>query len=288
MPSPVIVGIDGSAPAERALDWAAAEAASRGAPLRLVHTSLWDRYEPDSSDNPDLAQARKAVADLVAVAMDRVTARWPDVQAQVEVVPNAPAPALLEAASSASLLVVGNRGHGGFTGLLLGSVGLQVAARAACPVVVVRGAGDAVERHHGRIVLGVSDAEASGPAASFAFEYAERWGARLEAVHAWHAPPDPFLAYGPGQSAMADAYYVQAGSALRSATSQAAATHPRVPLHLTPRWGLAHSALVESAAEADLLVVGARRRPGPGLQLGPVNHAVLHHAPCPVAVVPHP
>ncbi|WP_055586618.1 universal stress protein [Peterkaempfera griseoplana] len=287
MPLPVIVGVDGSASAERALDWAAAEAASRGAPLRIVHASLWDRYEPDASDNPDLAQARRAVADLVRTAEDRVANRWPGLAAQADVVPNAPVPALLEAASSASLVVVGHRGHGGFAGLLLGSVALQTAARASCPVVVVRGDDDAVERRHGRIVLGVGRTDAAGPTTAFAFEYAERWGARLEAVHAWHAPPDPFLAYGPGQSAMADACYVQAGSLLKSATAHEAAAHPQVSLQLVPRWGPRHSVLVESAAAADLLVVGARRHPGPGMHLGPVNHAALHHAPCPVVIVPH-
>ncbi|MCD0484500.1 universal stress protein [Streptacidiphilus sp. ASG 303] len=286
MPLPVVVGIDGSASSLRAVDWAADEAHVRGVPLRLLHTSLWDRYEPDASDNPDLALARKAVAELVDTASERAGTRRPGVEVRAEVVPQATVPALLEAACEASVLVVGDRGRGGFAGLLLGSTGLQTAARAACPVVVVRGGDDAVDRRHGRVVLGVGDPGSSRAAAEFALDLAETWGARLEAVHAWHST-DPFLLYGPAMNAMADAGYVQARRMLEAATADAAAAHPGVLLRLEPRNAGSHKALLEAAADADLLVVGARRRHSAvGLQLGPVNHAVLHHAPCPVAVVP--
>ncbi|AXI76280.1 universal stress protein [Peterkaempfera bronchialis] len=287
MPLPVVVGIDGSVSSLRAVDWAADEAARDGARLRLVHASLWDSYEPDPTDSPELARARRDVAELVATATGRASGRRPGIEVRAEVLPEAPVAALLGAAPEASLLVLGSRGLGGFTGLLLGSVSLQTAARATCPVVVVRGEEDAVERRHGRIVLGVGDPASCGPAAAFAFDRAEVWGARLDAVHAWRPTPDPLLLYGPAMSAVVDGAYLRAKQLLEAAVADATAAHPGVRLGLEPRQGARHAALLEAAADADLLVVGAHRRGGrPGLQLGPVNHAVLHHAPCPVAVVP--
>lgn len=294
MALPVVVGIDGSAPSLRAVDWAADEAALSGASLRLVHTSLWDRYEPDTTDNPELAEARKAVAELVREASERASARRPGLDVSAEVLPESPVDGLVEAGERASLLVLGHRGHGGFASMLLGSVTLQTAARATCTLIVVRGQQDAVERRHGRIVLGVGgsdggDPDLGGPAEEFAFAKAAAWGARLEAVHAWHNMPDPYLLYGPGMTALTEARHMRARRLLEAAVADAAAAHPGVRVQLEPRVGGSHAILLEAAQGADLLVVGARRRHGwAGLQLGPVNHAVLHHAPCPVALVPVP
>lgn len=286
MALPVVVGVDGSESSLLALDWAVDEAARRGVPLRIVHTSLWDRYEPDPTDNEDLARARKAVAVLVTSATERAVRRQPQAEVEVEVLPEAAAPALVEQTGDASVVVVGSRGRGGFAGMLLGSVSLEVAAHCACPLVVVRGGGDAIGRRHERIVLGVSGREAPGPAVAFAYGQAARWRAELELVHAWSPEPAPGLTYGlvtrgPGASE-ADL----AERLLAAAAAEAAALCPDVRTRMLARPGRPHAVLLEAAAEADLLVVGARRRHGPGLHLGPVNHAVLHHAPCPVAVVP--
>ncbi|WP_229758985.1 universal stress protein [Peterkaempfera bronchialis] len=284
--TPVVVGVDGSMAALHAVDWAVDEAAARGRPLRVVHASPWDRYETDATDNPELAQARTAAAELVGEAVRRAVARRPGVEVGSEPVAADAATALVAEAHRACLVVVGSRGHGGFAGMLLGSIGLQVAARAVCPVVVVRG-GDAAERRHRRIVLGIGGhGEADGPAAAFAFAEAADWQARLEVVHARHSELDRLL--GAVHRAHRGDAAAEARRVLEEAVADAVAAHPevRVALHPVPDRA-AHAALLAAAVDADLLVVGSHRRRRPtSLHLGPVDHAVLHHAHCPVAVVP--
>ncbi|WP_377268042.1 universal stress protein [Peterkaempfera sp. SMS 1(5)a] len=283
MAHPVMVGVDGSPHSLRAVDWAADEAARRGTSLGLVHTSLWDRYEPDPTDNDELAEARRAVARLMAEAAGRAAARRPAVTVGTEVVADSPVPGLVEVGSRAALLVVGCRGRGGLAGVLLGSVCLQVAARSPCPVVVVRGTDDAVGRRHGRVVLGVGD-DARGLVAAFAFAQAQLWGSRLTVVRAWGSSAGPLPTRG---SAGSEAAEQDRYRALETAVAAAAAAHPAVGVELRPRHGGVPAALLEAAEGADLVVAGAaHRRHVLGPHPGPVAHALVQHAPCPVAVVP--
>jgi nucleotide-binding universal stress UspA family protein len=141
MSATVVVGVDGSEASEAALRWAHDAALLRGARLQAVHA--WSLpYVGDMS-------AMAAVADRVEVfrqAADRQLSSTVDTvlggKSGVEVVKvlveGAPAPTLIDAARDADLLVVGSRGHGGFAGLLLGSVSQHCARHATCPVVVVR------------------------------------------------------------------------------------------------------------------------------------------------------
>lgn len=136
----VVVGVDGSEGSRRALRWAAAEANVRKDALELVH--VWERpqaYAPlglgayPIDPEPIHDTARDLLGDLVAEAKELA----PDVEVRGELVEAAPAHGLLEAARTADLLVVGSRGLGGFTSLLLGSVSQQVVHHAPCPVVIV-------------------------------------------------------------------------------------------------------------------------------------------------------
>jgi len=137
----IVVGVDGSPGSRKALSWAAAEAAGHGSDLIVVnvweHTllppagsvSVSERYVPDPS--------QRTADDLVQVIKDELGDE-PPVFVQPVVKQGRPAKVLIEESADADLLVVGPRGHGGFVGLVLGSVSQHVAAYAKCPVVVVR------------------------------------------------------------------------------------------------------------------------------------------------------
>jgi nucleotide-binding universal stress UspA family protein len=141
--SEIVVGVDGSDGARLALEWAVAEARLRGARLVAVHT--WEMpplamsagpFDPPTTLDPDIMQRVEAAArGLLDRELDAVDVSGLEVDKLVE--PRNPVDALLDAAREADLLVVGTRGHGGFSGLLLGSVSQQVSHHAPCPVVIV-------------------------------------------------------------------------------------------------------------------------------------------------------
>lgn len=134
--SKVVVGVDGSEASRAAVRWAAAEAALRGVPL--VAVEAWE-FSPliFAADVPvALDELRSTVEEhLSGVVRDEVGEPGPETVERV--VEEAPVPALLGQVAAGDLLVVGSRGRGGFTGLLLGSVSQQVAQHAPCPVAIV-------------------------------------------------------------------------------------------------------------------------------------------------------
>ncbi|MEV6007976.1 universal stress protein [Streptomyces sp. NPDC051976] len=282
MELPVVVGVDGSDAAVGAVDWAADEAARTGQPLRLVFASLWEHYDRIKPNfSPDRASEEILAERIVASAREQAEALRPDVKVTAEVVPHDPVTALLTEAEQAYAVVVGNRGRGEITDLLLGSTSLTVAARAQCPVVVVRGPRREPGDGRPRVVLGVGAEDRSSAAGAFAFRQAARRGAVLEVVRAWRRPR--IGSDDAGQESR------HAQETLDDIVASFALGHAEVPVELTSVEGHPRKALLERAAGADLLVVGARHRHSKvGLQLGPVNHGVLHHSPCPVAVVPQP
>jgi nucleotide-binding universal stress UspA family protein len=139
----IVAGIDGSEPSMAALAWAAREAQLRGDQLLVVQT--WHLPVPAGPyalqlDDHDEAELAQATIDIAHHARAQVVDPVLDpARVEVRVLRGAAAPALIDAAHGADLLVVGSRGHGGFTSLLLGSVGQECAQHAPCPVVVVRG-----------------------------------------------------------------------------------------------------------------------------------------------------
>ncbi|MFI1539253.1 universal stress protein [Streptomyces anandii] len=285
MDLPLVVGVDGSEPSLRAVDWAADEAALRRVPLRVVYASLWERYE-GSALAPGLGKpdAQVLAEDIVRAGAHRARDRQAGLPISMAALPEEPAYALVREGKNASALVVGNRGRSGVANVLLGSVSLFVAAHADCPVIVVRGSHDNQARVpvHGRVVVGVG--EACAAAVRFAAQEAARRTALLYAVRAWRCPAHetidhPLIAGEPER-----VYEERAAEALERALRD---VPPGVKTRRRTVEGPARGALLAAAREADLLVVGARRRSGHfGLQLGRVTHAVLHHSPCPVAVVP--
>lgn len=270
MAIPLVVGIDGSDASLEAVDWAADEAVRHEVPLHLVHAAVPNHEAPN----------------LIAAASERARRSAPAVRLSSEVLHEDAASALAGKGRNAFALVLGCRGLGDLAGLLLGSVSLAVAARADCPVVVVRGGAEYRNARFGSVVVGVEDGEGSGTAVQFAFREAHVRRCRLVAVHAWSAPfghpePPPLSGYA------LEAHRRAPAQVLDDALRGPAERYRHVAVSYQPVEGSARQALLKAASSADLLVVGARRRHGHvGLQLGLVNHAVLHHAPCPIAVVP--
>lgn len=168
---PLVVGIDGSEASLEAVDWAAREATLHAVELHLLYA----------------AERGQETADVLGAATGRVEETAPTVPLSTEVRHGDAASALIDRGRNAFALVVGSRGLGGLSGMLLGSVGLAVAARADCPVVVVRGTAEHRGARFRSIVVGVEEGEASGTALRFALREARVRHCRLVAVHAWSA-----------------------------------------------------------------------------------------------------
>ncbi|MER6628958.1 universal stress protein [Streptomyces sp. NPDC000987] len=290
MEAALVVGVDGSESSLEALDWAVREAARHALPLRLVYASLWERYEPaapSAGAGPRGPLEQVTVENTVASAVQRARRTDPGVRIGADVVADDPAAALLRAGRDAFAVVTGSRGRGELAGLLLGSVGLTVAARADCPVIVVRGDRAGIQGTHERILLGADDPARSGEAARFAFREARARDCTLDVVRAWRRPAPGTADRRPSAGDAAGDHEQRASALLDDLLRQPAAEGlgPRLRRHTVE--GPARRVLVNRSAAADLVVIGAQRRHGRhGLQLGTVAHTLLHHAACPVAVVP--
>ncbi|CCK32494.1 hypothetical protein BN159_8116 [Streptomyces davaonensis JCM 4913] len=273
---PLVVGVDGSAGSLQAVDWAVDEALRHRRALRLVYASLWERYEGVvPSDDPDRPSEQTAAEEVVATAVERARRREPGVRVSADVIPDEATHALLGEAQHAFAVVTGARGRGGLAGLLLGSVSLTVAARAHGPVIVVRGDKAGLAGTHERILLGAADPETARAATRFAFREAEARGCVLDVVRAWRRPTHPA------------AEDHEASDLLDTVLHEATADHPDVRVRSAAVEGPARRVLLDRSAAADLVIIGARRGSVRfGLQLGRVGHTLLHHAYCPVAVVP--
>ncbi|GAA2865193.1 universal stress protein [Pseudonocardia halophobica] len=282
----VVVGVDGSESALGAVRWAAAEAARRGAPLRLVAAVTWTVYQPIGVpalgveyQRQILVQAAGQYLEAAAATAQQVA---PELDVTTEVRGGEPTTVLRDEATRARMIVLGTRGRGGFTGLLLGLVAIAVAAHAEAPVIVVRGNG-ALRDTAAPIVVGVDRGPQGEAALAFAFDEATRRRVPLVAVHAWGDPIiDPYLA------GYVDRDVIEADE--RQTFDERLVTwtakYPDVPVERVVARDSAAAALVHRSRDAALVVVGSRGRGTVrGLLLGSVGQAVLHHADAPVAVV---
>lgn len=280
MSGDVAVGVDGSAESFAAVDWAAGEAAGRDGRLRLVSATRWEKH-------PNVVMPSYAAEDWgrswLEEAEQRVLRRHPQVVVTFREDEDAPVKVLLAAAEGASLLVLGSRALSEAGSFLLGSVGLASVAQAEVPVVLVR-PGEGRAGAQGEIVLGMDARRPSDELLEFAFGEAVRRSAELRIVHTWHFP----AAYRRGADEEGRGVHQEAEGALSEAVEPWRRRFPRVPVTTEVVRGRAAAHLVSSGDGAALLVVGRRREKGrAGHHVGAVTHAVVHHAPCPVAVVPH-
>lgn len=294
----VVAGVDGSDSALHAALWAALEARSLGVPLLLTHAL----HLPDATVPPiepaDFAlrhvrEGRELVTGVAAKVFDQ----YPDVDVEIETSPLTPVHRLVDLSAPDALLVTGTRGHGGFVGMLLGSVSRALAMHAKGPLAVVRG--PEPENACGPVVLGAG-LNLNDSAIEFAFAAARRHGAPLRVVRAW-VPSMPLAGLGlPGAAAMGMAGGPGAltGAVVEDDDSSEAADAARaiepfcarytdVDIQVVARIGNAVPVLHDECAATRLIVVGARRRRGPfSVGAGYVVDGLLAHSPVPVAVIP--
>lgn len=283
----IVVGIDGSVESLAALAWAMREAQLRDATLDVVHAWSYPVEAYMGGVAPVPSFGRDQVIDIATQVLDRACEGVDDASVDLHrIVEKGPAArCLLETARGAELLVVGSRGRGGFTGLLLGSVSQQCAHHARGTIVIVR---DPRIPHEGapvgRIVVGVDGSERASAALRWALdESARREGSDIVAVMAWgfldqhHAVGEEIEPhYGPEQ----------ARDALRSFVEQAVGVDNARHVALEPVNDSPVPALLGAADGSGLLVVGARGLGGfQSLLLGSVSQQCAHHAPCPIAIV---
>ena len=286
----VVAGVDGSECGLQAVRWAAAEALRRQLPLRLVAAHAWPSGglvgDPGLGVDYRVVLRDVVLGHLATAAADaRQVAPELDIE-QVEVT-GYPVPVLLGESAHAEIVVLGDRGLGGFTGLLIGSVAVEVTAHASCPVIVVRGSEpDRTGPRPEPVVVGVDGSPTSEAATAFAFEAASLRRVPLVAVHVWRdvlvdATMAPLLDWNVIDS---DEREVLA-ERLAGWTEK----YPDVPVRRLVARDRPARALVEESGRAQLVVVGSRGRGGfHGLLLGSVSQALLHNAHCPVAVVRSP
>jgi len=283
---PNVAGTDGSEESLRAVGWAAREAALRGAPLRIVGTAeLLPRMSPRAGAS---GSTYDTVTDVLDKDRDRALAAAAELAAKTaagvlidtDELTGPTAQAVTAAGSGALMLVLGSRGIGAFTALLLGSVSRYAATHASGPVVVVR---DESPAPHQLIGVGIADIESYRDALTFALEEASLRHAGLHAIHAWHTPQSDITRAGPVPTESGAQAAADAASQLAGLLDECGAKYPDVKVTHEVVHGHPGRALVGLSARADLVVIGRRAgAPGPGS----VRHALLNHTHGPVAVVP--
>ena len=284
----VAVGVDGSEPSNAALDWAAAEAERRGWTLEIVCSYSLPSYTGASLEGAfsalDDDHLRRDAQHVVDEAANRVARDGLAITTTLDT--GDPAGVLIDISREVSLVVVGTRGGGGFADRLLGTVSSAVPAHAHCPTVVVPFKGEA-ERFMPvrRIVVGLDGSESARIAMRRAVDEAHAWDAELTTIAAVPIPPGIGLGWVPDaidrREVLAD---VQ--TALENTVTEAVdGRDVRAKMHALD--GNAAALMAEFSTAVELLVVGTRGRGGfRGLLMGSTSQAVLHHAACPVMVVP--
>lgn len=278
----ILVGVDASVHAARALAWAAREAAAGGLPLHLVNALDLPTRGPGAPIPPEYVKAGRSGSKLLLEQLaGEVSRQDPMLRVTIETSDFGAAETLITLGGDGDLIVTGTRGHGGFAGLLLGSVGLRTAAHAHCPTIVVRGTPDDGGPRD-EIVLGAEREEDQAPI-RFALESCERLGARLTVVRAWLSAPSyagRFLTDEPaGDKEQLDD--------VEKLIAPVRAQHPDVRVTLRTVRGNAVPSLIDAAHGARMIVIGAHRRRAPlSVGAGYVVQGLLSHADTPVAVVP--
>ncbi|MDO4929131.1 MAG: universal stress protein [Corynebacterium sp.] len=290
----VVVAVDGSDASNNAVRWAANTAAKRGVPLRLAASytmpqflyaeglvppqELFDELQNESMKT---VEAARAIAHEIA----------PDIKIGYTIVEGSPIDMLLEMSNDVTMIVMGSRGLGGLSGMVMGSVSAAVVSHAKCPVVVVREDSHVTETNkYGPIVVGVDGSDISRQATEFAFKEARARGAKLVAIHTWmDMQVQASLA---GLAAAQQEWNVieeEQTRLLEERIQPYVDEYPDVEVELVIARDRPVRALSDNAVDAQLLVVGSHGRGGfRGMMLGSTSRALLQSAPCPMVVVrPH-
>jgi nucleotide-binding universal stress UspA family protein len=288
---PIIAGTDGSGDSLRAVEWAAREAALHRAPLQIVCVPAlsprmsWHR-PPGPDDVAEVGYESYACA--LAAASQRASGLEPELAIETRLLFGPPAQTLAETTADASMLVVGSRGAGLFSALVLGSASRYAATHGRCPVVVER---QGPVYSQGEIVVGVGELDQSDAALGLAFEEADLRGARLVVMHAWSCfvpaeEPGSHLG-GPERAVTNSGHHLYRGMATRLEDMLAGWREKYPAVETGTEITHAHPGhlLAQASAHADLVVLGRQPSNTGGSGADSVIHAVLHHARGPVAVV---
>lgn len=287
----VTVGLDGTRESYAAVDWAAREAVRRDVQLQLVqiHETGGYPYSPIAEDHVELEWAQKITGE----AVEDLSRRHPALQTTVELTAGRPAYVLSDISTRTDLLVLGSRGLGSVLGFIVGSTALPTVAHAQCPVVLVRADTEthvpADQAPDADVVLGLDLGRSCDELLAFAFDAAARRSARLRVLHSWG---NPLPAHGvrpvPVPPDMTGELRDEQAEAVSAVLRPWQKKYPRVEVHPEAVLGRPAHVLVEAAPDASMVVVGRRiRRSRVGWHLGPVAHAVMHHAHTPVVIVAH-
>ncbi|WP_439381065.1 universal stress protein [Amycolatopsis lexingtonensis] len=286
----VVAGIDGSSSAVEAAVWAGGEAVRRGRPLRLVQVYTLPTVRAPAAFGTH-EQVRAGLAERAEEWLAGAEAAVLDADPAAEITTAArewsPVTALVQESQHAELVVLGSRGLGGFTGLLVGSTAVSIVAHAHCPIVVVRG-----RTPHdpppvtGPVLVGADGSLDSEAALAFACEEARLRGTGLVALHTWSdVLADGMLRPHPLEEDPAAIQQAERDK-LAQQVSGWQAKYPDIAIEFDVTRGRPVRALLDRGEHAQLIVVGCRGRGGfTGMLLGSVSQALIAHAPCPVAVV---
>lgn len=287
----IVCAVDGSDASKTAAKWAANTAVKRGIPLRLVSSYSMPQFlyaegmVPPQELYEDLeAETLEKIEEAKKVAVDFV----PDVDVSHQIEEGSPIDMLLDLSEQCTMIVMGSRGLGGLSGMVMGSVSAAVVSHASCPVVVVREDNHVTEEtKYGPVVVGVDGSGVSQKAIENAFKEADARGAELIAVHTWmDMQVQASLA---GLSAAQQQWQVveeEQNALLGHRMAGWQERFPDVKVTKVVTRDRPVRALADASEGAQLLVVGSHGRGGfKGMLLGSTSRALLQAAPCPMMVV---
>ncbi|WP_137724190.1 universal stress protein [Prescottella subtropica] len=282
--APIVVGVDGSDTARAAVAWAAHAAHLHERPLRIVSALGAPTPYGDGIRLPQsyFVDRDRAVHTYLDDAAHIARTEAPDIDTTTDVLEGPARPALLDAASSAHLIVVGSRGLGRVTAALAGSVAVALTAHAHCPVVVVRNRAVPVV---GDVLVGVDGTDNSRPALAAAFDEATLRGRTLAAVHTW-SPLSMSTAFDDQLDLPWDEVEVAEQAVLAESLAGWTDRYPDTPVTRAVVRGNTAAILSERSVDAELLVVGSHGRGGfAGMLLGSTSTTLLHTVSCPLMIV---
>lgn len=271
---PVVVGIDGSDDATRALRWASAYAVATGSAVRAVAVLGRDLAGSDAAEEVETTLVQEAQSVLAESGATTY---------EVETRVGKASEELINLSAEASVVVLGSQGHGAIQGLVVGSVSQHVARHASCPVVVVR---EPARAEATQVVVGTDGSDEAAPALEWAFAYAAATGAELTAIYGFQtSASSPAVLSGYIPTNVGDEIAVAEGM-LADALAPLTARYPGVAVRQEAITVPASVALTDASDTAALVVVGSRGRGAfEGMLLGSVSQSLLHRARCSVAVV---
>lgn len=283
MSEQIVVGVDGSEAAEKALIWAAETASRVGAHLVIAHADP-ARSQPDGTSESGPDYGHQLLRESIATAVEVSGACSISTVLRAE----QPSRLLLELSEDAAIVAVGTRGAGAVVETLLGSVARRVAAHARCPVVVVPQSWrpPSVETQR-PVAVGISFSESGRQALEFAFAEAHRRRVPLVAVRAWAdfdwaTPMADYLTAGH------DGVRHRDQERMTRLIDEAWRRYPSVEVDTELSSESPYNALHGAAERSDLLVLGCRNDDHLFSRLGAVGTRLLHTSPCPVAIVGQP